>query len=145
MNRNSQYSKDFYAWALNSAKLLRQGKFKEIDVEHIAEEMESMGGREKRELEHRLEILIMHLLKWQVQIYSRSNSWKATIKEQRRRIKRVLKENPSLKPKLPGEFSYAYETAIIMASAETNIPEKDFPKNPSFDLEDCLSDKFFPE
>ena len=145
MNHNSQYQKDFYAWALNNAKLLRQGKFKEIDVEHIAEEMESMGRKEERELERRLEILIMHLLKWQFQVYNRTTSWEATIKEQRRRIKRLLEESPSLKPKLPSQFDYAYETAVIMASAETNIPEKDFPKKSPFKLEECLSDNFFPE
>ena len=44
-----EYEKDFYAWAIHNAQLLREGKLSEIDVENIAEEIESIGKSEKRE------------------------------------------------------------------------------------------------
>jgi Domain of unknown function DUF29. len=43
----ADYNKDFYAWLMKNADLLRQHKFNEVDVEHIAEELESMGKVKK--------------------------------------------------------------------------------------------------
>ena len=80
------YDKDFYQWTLYNAELLRQGKITEIDIQNIAEELESMGKSQKRELISRLAVLIMHLLKWQYQPEKRSHSWIETINEQRRQI-----------------------------------------------------------
>ena len=58
---------DFYAWANEQARLLRAGRLAEADLEHIAEEIESMGKTEKRELTSRLRVLLAHLLKWAFQ------------------------------------------------------------------------------
>lgn len=49
-NIQKEYEKDFYAWAIHNAQLLREGKLSEVDIENIAEEIESMGKSEKREL-----------------------------------------------------------------------------------------------
>ena len=61
------YDQDFYAWSREQAELLRAGELGQADIEHIAEEIESMGRTEKRELISRLEILLLHLLKWRYQ------------------------------------------------------------------------------
>jgi Domain of unknown function DUF29. len=82
-----EYEKDFYAWILHNAALLRAGKLAEIDVEHVAEELESMGKSEQRELLNRLALLISHLLKWEFQPQRRGNSWRATINHQRVKLK----------------------------------------------------------
>ncbi len=81
---NQTYEEDFYAWALNNADLLRQGRFTEIDVDNIAEELESMGRSERRQLANRLEVLLAHLLKWRYQPARRGNGWRYTISECRR-------------------------------------------------------------
>ena len=60
---NSLYDRDFYAWANDQARLLRAGKLSEADIDHIAEEIESIGRAEKREFVSRLEVLLVHLLK----------------------------------------------------------------------------------
>ena len=65
--KNSLYDRDFYAWANEQAALLRAGKLMEADIQNIAEEIESMGRSEKRELVSRLTVLLLHLLKWQFQ------------------------------------------------------------------------------
>ena len=52
------YERDFYAWANEQAALLRDGKLAQADIEHIAEEIESMGRTEKRELVSRLTVLL---------------------------------------------------------------------------------------
>src|ERR1700723_630738 len=97
---DSDYDRDFYAWANKQAALLRAGKLGEADFEHIAEEIESMGKSEKRELVSRLTVLLVHLLKWQHQPVLRSKSWRLTLEEQRIRLENHLADNPSLKSSL---------------------------------------------
>ena len=43
--KSTLYDRDFYAWSREQAELLRAGKLAEADIEHIAEEIDSMGGR----------------------------------------------------------------------------------------------------
>ncbi|MFN6032925.1 MAG: DUF29 domain-containing protein, partial [Dolichospermum sp.] len=106
---------DFYAWTQEQAQLLRKGQFNQIDFRNIAEEIADMGRWEKRELESRLELLLMHLLKWQFQSNLRSRSWQLTIKEQRLRLEKLLAENPSLKSFLADCLEKIYQLAIISA------------------------------
>ena len=80
-NLTEAYEQDFFAWAMKNAELIRQGRLSEIDAEHIAEELEDMGGSSKRELTNRLGVLLAHLLKWKYQPEQRSSSWSGTIKE----------------------------------------------------------------
>ena len=87
MPRNSAaYDEDFYAWTQEQAALLRSRQFSQVDIENVAEELESMGRSDKRQIDSRLEMLLTHLLKWQVQVLLRSPGWAGTIREQRRRI-----------------------------------------------------------
>ena len=90
------YDQDFYAWANEQAALLRAGKLSEADIEHIAEEVESLGKTEKRELVSRLIVLMVHLLKWRFQPSLRGRSWKLSVDEQRIAIDAHLADNPSL-------------------------------------------------
>ncbi|KJR43812.1 protein of unknown function DUF29, partial [Candidatus Magnetoovum chiemensis] len=61
IKEQSLYETDFYAWSIKTAELIRQGRLTELDLENIAEEIESLGRNNKRELESRLTVLIMHL------------------------------------------------------------------------------------
>lgn len=143
INNYHLYDKDFYGWLIKNAELLKQKNFDELDIEHLIEEVESMGRSEKRQLMTRLSLLIAHLLKWQYQPERQSNSWKLTIKEQRKELIELLDESPSLKNKI--NLEKAYESGIIIASKETGIIEYDFPKRCSFNLEECLDYNYFPE
>jgi len=91
---NTLYDSDFFAWANEQAALLRAGRLTEADIENIAEEIESMGRSEKRELVNRMSVLFLHLLKWRFQPTHRSTSWRLTIEEQRYRVTRHMKDNP---------------------------------------------------
>ena len=134
------YEQDYYAWTQQTAELLRQQHFSEIDIEHVAEELEDMGASKERELENRLGILLAHLLKWRYQPERRSNSWRLTIKEQRQRIIRVLRKNPSLKAHLDQTCADAYSDAILIAARETGLPESLFPQDTSFTWEETIGD-----
>ena len=113
------YDSDFFAWSRQQAELLRAGKLAQADIEHIAEEIDSMGRAEKRELISRLSVLLLHLLKWRYQPERQSPSWEASIRVQRNRIGDHLDDNPSLKPLLPLALASAYRDAALEAVAET--------------------------
>lgn len=134
---------DFYAWTQEQAQLLRKGQFNQIDFRNIAEEIEDMGRSEKRELESRLELLLMHLLKWQFQSNLRSRSWQLTIKEQRLRLEKLLAENPSLKSFLADCLEKIYQLAIISAERETGLSS--FPESCPYSLTEIFTSEFLPD
>jgi hypothetical protein len=136
------HDSDFYAWTQEQAHLLRTAQFHQIDFAHIAEELEDMGRSEKRELESRLEVLIMHLLKWQFQPNLRSRSWQLTIKEQRLRLEKLLKENPSLNSYLADSLEKNYQLAIISAERETGLSS--FPETCPYSLTEIFTPEFLP-
>lgn len=140
---NIDYKTDFYAWTQQQAKLLRNKQIEHIDWDNLAEEIEDMGRSEKRQLESRLEILIMHLLKWQFQPNLRSRSWQLTIKEQRLRLEKLLSENPSLKSSLDEVKAKIYPLAVISAEKETGLSS--FPENCPYQLTEIFAPKFLPE
>ena len=121
------YERDFFAWASEQAALLRTGKLDLADIIHIAEEIESMGRTEKRELVSRLAVLLTHLLKWRFQPSLRGVSWRLTIEGQRRELARHLVDNPSLKARLDEAIEAAYGDAVLVAAKETGIDREAFP------------------
>jgi hypothetical protein len=95
------YNQDFYGWTQEQASLLKAGRLNELDIINLIEEVETMGRSEKRELQSRLTVLLMHLLKWKHQSNRRGRSWTLTIIGQRLRLASVIKDNPGLKAQLP--------------------------------------------
>lgn len=138
------YDSDFYAWTQEQAKLLRENKWDLVDVMNLIEEIETLGRQERKELRNRLGILLGHLLKWQYQSENRSNSWLATIQEQRREVENLIQENPSLKPYLTEALPVAYKSGLDLAVRETNLPYATFPENCSYTLEQVLDAGFLP-
>ncbi|HVZ07059.1 DUF29 domain-containing protein [Rhodopila sp.] len=142
---NTLYEQDFYAWANEQAQLLRAGKLAEADIAHIAEEIESMGRSEKRELVNRLSILLMHLLKWRFQPSARGTSWRLTIEEQRDRLADVLADNPSLKATLDASIASGYRLAILGAARETGLDRTLFPTACPWTFEQIMDEAFWPD
>ena len=140
-----EYEKDFYSWTIRNAKLLREGKLSEIGVEHIAEEIESMGKSEKRELISRLAVLLAHLLKWQFQPERQSNSCKYTIEEQRDEVSELLEESPSLKHEIDDKLDRSYRKAILWAATEIGVNKSIFQEKCPFSLEEALNKNFYPK
>lgn len=139
------YDRDFYAWANEQAALLRSGKLDQADIANIAEEIESMGRSEKRELVNRLAVLMLHLLEWRFQPGLRGNSWRLTIEEQRIRLVEHISDNPSLKARLGEAQSAAYRLALIEAERETGLPRRQFPEMCPWTFQQMVNDSFWPE
>ena len=142
--KSAFYDSDFFAWSREQADLLRSGKLSEADIEHIAEEIESMGRTEKRELVSRLAVLLTHLLKWRFQPEKRSASWEASIRVQRNRLADHLDDNPSLKPLLPQALTAAYRDASLEAVVETGLPGATFPAACPWTVAQVLDGGFWP-
>lgn len=138
------YETDFYAWTQQQAKLLKTQAWDELDTANLIEEIESLGRKERQELRNRLGILLGHLLKWHYQPHRRSNSWLATINQQRREIQILLIENPSLKPYLVEAMELAYQSGVDLAVRETNLPYETFPSTCTYMLEQVLNAQFLP-
>ena len=136
------YDADVYQWSVEQAALLRAGKFYALDLENLAEEIESVGRSEKNTIDSRLEVLVMHLLKWQFQPERRTKSWVLTIKEQRRRLLRLLHENPSLKNYPGQELAAVYLSARLAAEKETGLDVDVFPEICPFAIEQILDEAF---
>ena len=139
------YESDYYTWALTQAKALRHGRFKDLDLPNLVDEVEDMARNEARELESRLEVLLMHLLKWAYEPAAQSKSWQLTIKQQRLRVWKLLKRSPGLKSKVPELFVDAYEGARLQAAIETPLEEEDFPTVCPWTFEQATDDGFWPE
>ncbi|HME27527.1 MAG TPA: DUF29 domain-containing protein [Acetobacteraceae bacterium] len=142
---NSLYDRDFYAWANEQVALLRAGKLTEADIENIAEEIESMGRSEKRELVSRLTILLQHLLKWQFQPGRHSTSWRLSIENTRLQLEDHLNDNPSLKSQLVEAMRSAYSRAVNEAVAETGFARATFPAECPYSYDQAMRPDFWPE
>src|SRR3954471_24657596 len=94
---NDLYEADFYAWTQEQARLLRERRWNDLDLENLIDEVESVGRSDKRQIESRLEVLIAHLLKWKFQPGRRGDSWLDTIFEQRGRLQTLIQDSPSLR------------------------------------------------
>jgi hypothetical protein len=144
MNANL-HDTDFYAWTRQQVHLLQTGQLNALDVANLIDEVEDMGGSIRSQLESRLGVLLMHLLKWQFQPSHRGRSWQLTIKEQRRRIERLLRNNPSLKASLDTAIEEAYGDAVLMAAKETGLDEGAFPEKCPYPPEQILQANYLPD
>jgi hypothetical protein len=143
-NLATLYESDFYAWALETAQLIKAKQFDRIDVEHLAEEVESMGASERNALESRLIELMLHLLKWQFQPERKGRSWKLSIDKQRIGIDKVLKQNPSLKHQYQQRVDECYVYAKRYAAAETKRSVSSFPETCPYSVEQLFDFEFLP-
>jgi hypothetical protein len=139
------YESDFFAWTQEQSALLRSGDWARADVEHIAQEIENMGKTEKRELISRLEVLVLHLLKWRFQPALRGTSWRLLIEQQRLKIADHIDDNPSLKSLLDQAVASAYRYARVEAERETGLARKTFPAQCPWTYDQMMDDSFWPQ
>jgi len=138
------YHEDYYAWINGQAALLRQGRVQDIDSELLAEELESMGRRERNELVSRLIILIAHLLKWQYQPEHRTSGWRGSIVEQRVQVGREIRLSPSLQAFLAEAIQDAYPDALHIATKETGLQTTVFPGLCPYQDSEVVDENYWP-
>ncbi|MBZ9702344.1 MULTISPECIES: DUF29 domain-containing protein [unclassified Mesorhizobium] len=138
------YEADYAQWCAEQGALLREGRLSDLDRENVAEEIESLGRSDKREIASRLGTLVLHLLKWEFQSEQRKTGWLLTIREQRLRIEGLLDESPSLK-KYPAQvLDREFKIARLKALDETGLRDRDFPVHCPYGIKEILDDDYFP-
>ncbi|BDA86287.1 hypothetical protein Sa4125_38290 [Aureimonas sp. SA4125] len=140
----SLYETDLYAWSQDQSARLRAQATTSLDWEHVAEEIESVGESERSEIESRMAVLLTHLLKWQFQPERRSNSWRGTIHEQRRRINRRIRRSPSLRGHPLEVLDEEYAIARWNAAGETRLSPDTFPADCPFTVSQILDMGYLP-
>jgi Domain of unknown function DUF29 len=143
--RRVRYEDDLYAWSQEQAALLRARRADCLDWDHLAEEIEWMVGRDRRELKNRLRIILLHLLKWQGQPAKRGASWRKSLRTQRRHIKDLLQESPSLRRLVPELMREAYPDSVKDAVDETGLPAEKFPSVCPYAPEAVLDEDHLPD
>ncbi len=142
------YEQDFNLWIKQTVQQLKNRQFDAVDWENLLEEIESLSGSDRRELNSRLIRLFQHLLKWQYQLNQRlyyGNSWLSTINHQRNEIELILEKSPSLQPYISEILEKYYGKARRNASKETGLAIDFFPVSSPFTLEETLNFDYFPE
>jgi hypothetical protein len=132
------YDTDFALWVEDQVAALRAGRFGDLDVTNLVEELESLTKRDRNEVLSRLTVVAVHLLKLTYQPQKASRSWRNTIRIQSREIRKVLADSPSLRRELPAYIVRAYADARVDASGETRLPIETFPPAPAPELQAAL-------
>ena len=135
----TRYEDDAHAWAMEQAELLRAGRFAELDLVNLADEVADVGHREYDKMESDLARVIQHLLKWDSQPERRSRSWVNTIKEHRRRVDRQLDNHPSLKGRRTEALREAFKRGRAEALIETDLPDDRMPEPDAPSWDDVMS------
>jgi Domain of unknown function DUF29 len=141
----ADYEEDFFAWTQEQAQALRVRATPGLDWDNLAEEIDSMGRRDRRKLESRLRRILHQLLKRQAQPGLRGRSWQRTLREQRRQAEKLLKESPSLRPQIPALIDEAYPDARADALDDTGLRPRTFPAECPFTVEQVLDQGYLPE
>lgn len=142
---NNLYDTDFYAWTQEQARLLREQRWNDLDLENLIDEVESVGLSEKREIRSRMTILLAHLLKWKFQPGHRGASWIATITEQRDQLNDIVRTSPSLEGYLQSQANQKYLSGSLLAAEKTGIAFGVFPEQCPFTPQQVLDPDFLPE
>jgi len=104
-----------------------------------------MSRRHPRECGRRLEIVLLHLLKWRYQPERRSPSWRRTLLEQRHQLTHLLQRYPRLRPQVPAMLTQRYRTARLAGLRETGRLEEAIPRACPWTVEQILDPDFWPD
>jgi hypothetical protein len=140
------YEHDLALWYADMVTKLRNREFSELDIDHLIEEIDGLAGRDRKEVESRLDVLLAHLLK---RLYVASpqdfRGWENTIREQRKQLRRLFKQSPSLKNYASEVFPEVWQDAL--EDVRANYPGISFPEQWLFDrnVNAILGDRFWSD
>lgn len=142
----SLYEQDILLWVEDTVNKLKNGDFKNLDIDNLIEEVESLGISQKKELISRLMVLLEHLLKrLYVDLPHDYNGWERTIRNQRNALELLLRDAPSLKTRWDDSFIVAWEIALKTVRKEyrqVSFPDQ-WPHAQS--VETTLNEDFWEE
>lgn len=112
---------DFAAWIEHQVQALKAGRFDQLDIDELADEVESLAKRDFKKLRSYLRVILMHMLKWDWQPEKRDVSWRRSINASRARVWGELASSPSFRPRIPEAIEQVFERARREAWEETGV------------------------
>ena len=112
---------DFAAWIYDQATALREGRFSDLDIEELTDEVESLAKRDFRKLRSCLRVILLHMLKWDWQPDMRDVSWRKSINASRERVWSELAASPSFRPKIAAAIESVFKSVRQKAWYETGV------------------------
>jgi len=134
------YETDFSAWIESQVQALKKKDFAHLDIEHLLEEMETLGDSLKEAIESHLIILLMHKLKQLVQPERDGKSWNDSIINARFQIEHKRERQPSLRNYSQKVFIECFHDARRHASKQTGIDLRKFPQVCPWTFEEVMGD-----
>ena len=134
----TRYEDDVYAWSQETARAIAEGRWDEVDLAHVADEISDVGKTEQRALQSQMERILVHLLKIRFQPGRHTRSWDISIADARDRIEAILSENPSLRPTVPAKLGAVYKLARNSAALQTGLPLESFPEACPFSADEVF-------
>jgi hypothetical protein len=113
------YDTDFAEWASRAAGMLRAGRLQELDLENVAEEIESLGKSERAAVRSQIKRLLMHKVKQTIQPERDGPGWRLSIADARQNILDRIEDSPSLRKYLRDNLQRFYREAVELALIET--------------------------
>jgi hypothetical protein len=137
-NLQQLYETDDYLWLLATIDLLKQGRFDEVDLENLIEELEDLGSEKKNAVKSLLEQVIRHLLLlqfWTEESERNYYHWQSEILGFRYQLEDRLTTN--LRNYLAEEMDNIYNRALKYVQIKTKF-KVDFPAECPYTLEQLL-------
>ena len=141
----TSYERDFFAWLNAQAAHLRARDWDALDLDHVIEEIESLGNEQRHAVESHLRVLLLHLLKWTYQPQRRRRGWRSSVNNARAEIEARLRRSPSLRREMSEFLNWAYPKARRAAADETDLPLTTFPEACPWSFDQLQDDAFLPE
>lgn len=146
--RVAYYEQDFLLWIEQQSNLLRAGLFNELDIEHLIEEIESMGSEQKTAVQSLMRVILVHLLKLALSPAQEPRAkWIDEVLEFRAQIEYRMKTTPSLKHHAKSLLQDAWlqarrnaQKSFLAYNEKVKIPIEC-----PYTLEQVLDSEFWPE
>lgn len=140
----STYDDDIIAWSNEQARLLRERRFDQLDLEHIAEEIESVAWAEQHEFAKDMSELMYDLLRWQHRSGLRCSNWREILQLRRESARDSLRSTPSLRLTLTNDRWLAKMwSGAVLAALKTGLDR--LPKTCPWTMEMVLAEDFLPD
>jgi len=132
------YDRDFAEWTARTAELLRERRLDELDLENLAEEIETLGRSERSAVRSQLRRMLVHLVKLGIQPERGGASWRGSVASARTALLDLMEDSPSLRRVAEENLQRIYREAVELALIETDLTgsakELNVPRNCPYNL-----------
>ena len=142
------YDSDYYAWVQAQVDALRQHRIEDVDWENVAEEIDDLGKSQKHSIESQMVRVLEHLLKLQhaggTIRKNNARGWQLSVKDARLVLRKLLDQNPSLRPRLAEMLEFAYQRGRLAALRKARLSDHVIPESCPWRVEQMMDDGFLP-